>query len=288
MKCLFCDSEKHRITYCNKMKKTKKNYLYPYICMESLECPEFEKMNKKDLKLIAYFYCFTKTLMQGRSFTVFQPNGKIKIFDYDEQIKNFTLNAKRQRYYKTNGYDPININLPRKQLIDALKERWKKYYLPINKQREKEGIIKNLKKCSICFEKNVQCDLWHIPTSSHEEIALEGILTSENKSYPPLKCAQCKVVICFECWFTWMNTKKMHFSCPQCRFQKAPIVPKFSYDDKTQKVYKYNPVTKKLRHVLLSYWDSDYCFENMYIHCCEKDLDLKEIITDVESKQVEF
>ena len=134
----------------------------------------------------------------------------------------------------------------------------------------------------------MQCDLWHIPTSSHEEIALEGILTSENKSYPPLKCAQCKVVICFECWFTWMNTKKMHFSCPQCRFQKAPIVPKFSYDDKTQKVYKYNPVTKKLRHVLLSYWDSDYCFENMYIHCCEKDLDLKEIITDVESKQVEF
>lgn len=288
MKCLFCDSEKHRITYCNKLKKTNLNYEYPYICMESVTCPEFNKMSKKELKLVAYFYCFTKTLMHGRGFTINLLNGKVKIFDYDEEIKNPTFNAKRERYYKNNGYDPIDINLSKSKLIESLKKRWKEHYLPINKKREKEGIIINLKKCSVCFEKNVQCDLWHIPTSKHEEIALEGILNEENKSFPSLKCEQCKVVICFECWFTWMNTKKQHFSCPNCRFKRAPIVPKFSYDYTSQKVYKYVPTYEFTKRILLSFWNSDYCFSNTYKFCCEKDLNLKEKISESELKQNEF
>ena len=192
VRCVFCNSLSHKMEKCNSNFNGRRDSLDKGWCfLMDGGRPNFEHLAVNELRYVAYRYA----AYEGA------------IHDWNEKTT--------QQYNRKFKYRPIDLTLPKPELIKELSRRWKNFQ-PVRDLAKNKPESTEEDECPICLECTPTTYTWSHNISNWKKRKI-GLVTTA-----------CKHSFCIGCWDNHIQKNhkherghgnKMYVSCPMCRYK---------------------------------------------------------------------
>ena len=191
-RCVFCNSASHTMHRCNSNMNGRKGSLDAgWNCMMDEECPYFYKLRANELRYVAYHFA-----------------------QYEKAV-HCSNQYSTQHYNRKFRLRPIPLSLSKKQMVDALIQRWNGFQSVRDLSKNPPNVDGD--DCPICYEAVASYN-WSNVTASWNEDCVTTV---------------CKHRFCTKCWdehiernsrysrsrWAYTDDDRTHVCCPMCRHE---------------------------------------------------------------------